>query len=124
MNLTLWIIAGVLAALFLATGAMKLVVPKAKLIEAGQGWAETVDPNAIRAIGAVEILGAIGLIAPAVTHIAPVLVPLAAIGLVLVMAGAVVVHARRNELPNVAMNVVLMGLAAVTAWGRLGPYPL
>ena len=97
MNLALWIVASVLAASFAGSGLMKLLVPKDKLVSSGQGWAQDVTPTNIRLIGVVEVLGAAGLILPAVTHIAPVLVPLAAIGLVLVMVGAAVVHARRNE---------------------------
>ena len=62
-----------------------------------------------------EILGAIGLILPALLHVAPVLVPLAAVGLIFVMLGAAVVHARRDELPNVAVTIVLLTLAAVVA---------
>ena len=54
--------------------------------------------------------------------IAPVLVPLAALGLVLMMVGAVVVHGRRKEWPTVIVNLVLLVLAAVVAWGRFGPY--
>ena len=59
----------------------------------------------------------------AVTHIVPVLIPLAATGLVLVMVGAAIVHGRRNEIPNIAVNVVLPVLAIFVAWGRFGPYP-
>jgi uncharacterized membrane protein YfcA len=59
----------------------------------------------------------------AVTHIVPVLIPLAATGLVLVMVGAAIVHGRRNEIPNIAINVVLLVLAIFVAWGRFGPYP-
>lgn len=122
MNLMLWIFAGVLAFAFAGSGAMKLFVPKDKLVKSGQGWAENVSPTALRLIGTAEVLGAIGLIVPAVTHIAPVLVPLAAIGLALVMVGAAVVHARRKEIPNIAVNAVLLALAVGVAWGRIGPY--
>lgn len=122
MNVALWIIAGVLAVVFAATGLMKLAVPKERLVAAGQGWAQDFSPAAIRLIGTAEVLGAIGLMLPAAVHIAPVLVPIAAVGLVLVMAGAVVIHARRRELPNVAGNVVLLALAIVVALGRLGPF--
>ena len=68
---------------------------------------------------------AAGLIFPAITHIAEVLVPLAAVGLVLVMVrvGAVVVHARRNEPANIMVNRVLSAMALFAAWGRLGPDP-
>jgi uncharacterized membrane protein YphA (DoxX/SURF4 family) len=122
MNLALWIVAIVLAVVFAASGLMKQFVPKDKLVTSGQGWAEDVSPNNIRLIGLAEILGAIGLVLPAATHIVPILVPLAAVGLALVMVGAVVVHARRNEAMNVAVNVVLIALAVFVAWGRFGPY--
>jgi hypothetical protein len=76
----------------------------------------------IKLIGTVEVLAAIGLILPAVLDIAPVLVPLAAVGLILLMIGAAVTHGRRKESRNVAVNVVLLLLAAFVAWGRFGPY--
>ena len=124
MNLALWIIAIVLAVGFAASGLMKLVVPKDKLVSAGQGWAQDVSPTNIRLIGTVEVLGALGLILPAALDIAPILVPLAAAGLALVMVGAAVTHARRKEIPNIAVNVVLLVLALVVAWGRFGPYSI
>lgn len=122
MNTALWIVAGVLAFVFVGSGVLKLVVPKDKLVAAGQGWAADVDPNAIRGIGAAEVAGAIGLIVPPLVHILPVLVPLAAVGLALTMVGAIVTHGRRKEYPNVAINVVLLGLALFVAWGRFGAY--
>jgi hypothetical protein len=124
MNLALWIIAIVLAVGFAASGLLKIVRSKEQLVSSGFGWAQDFSPTTIRLIGVAEILGAIGLVLPAALHIAPILVPLAAIGLALVMAGAAVVHARRNEAPMVAINAVLLVLAVIVAWGRLGPYPL
>ena len=122
MNLALWIIAIVLAVAFAGSGLMKLVVPKDNLVTAGQGWAQDYSPNNIRLIGFVEIVGAVGLVLPAAVHIAPILVPLAAVGLALVMVGAIVVHARRKEPMNIVVNVVLIVLAVIVAWGRFGPY--
>jgi uncharacterized membrane protein YphA (DoxX/SURF4 family) len=122
MNLALWIVAIVLAVVFAGSALMKLLVPKDKLATSGQGWAQDVSSTNIRLIGFVEILGAIGIVLPAAMHIAPILVPLAAIGLALVMVGAAVVHARRNEPLNIAVNVVLIALAIFVAWGRFGPY--
>lgn len=122
MNVVLWIIAGLLAAAFLAAGAMKLIQPKEKLAASGMAWTEDFSAGAVKAIGAVEVLGAIGLILPALTGIAPVLVPLAATGLAITMAGAVVVHLRRGETQAIAPGAVLLILAAVVAWGRFGPY--
>jgi uncharacterized membrane protein YphA (DoxX/SURF4 family) len=122
MNQALWIIAIVLAVAFAGSGLMKLVVPKDKLVTAGQGWAQDYSQTNIRLIGLVELLGAVGLVVPAAVHIAPILVPLAAVGLALVMVGAIVVHARRTEPMNIAVNVVLIALAVIVAWGRFGPY--
>jgi uncharacterized membrane protein YphA (DoxX/SURF4 family) len=115
MNLALWIVAIVLAVAFAGSGLMKQFVPKDKLVTAGQGWAQDFSPTSIRLIGLAEILGAIGLVLPAAVHIAPILVPL-------VMVGAAIVHARRNEPMNVAVNLVLIALAVFVAWGRFGPY--
>jgi uncharacterized membrane protein YphA (DoxX/SURF4 family) len=123
MNLALWIVAIVLAVSFAGSGLMKLLVPKDKLVSSGQGWAQDYTPTNIRLIGVVELLGAAGLILPAVTHIAPILLPLAAIGLALVMVGAAAVHARRKETMNIGVNAVLLALAVFVAWGRFGPYP-
>ena len=122
MNVVLWIIASVLAVLFLASGAMKLLQPKEKLAASGQEWTEDFGANTIKLIGGLEVLAAIGLILPAVVDVVPVLVPLAALGLVLVMIGAIVTHARRRENPMVVVNLVLLVLAAVVVWGRFGSY--
>jgi len=123
MNLALWIIAGVLAVGFLASGAMKLARPKEKLVASGMTVLDDFSAGAVKAIGTLEILAAVGLILPAALDIAPVLVPLAAVGLVLLMIGATIVCLRRNETRPVAVNLVLLALAAVVAWGRLGPQP-
>ena len=122
MNVLLWVLAGVLAVAFLAAGMMKLSQPKQKLAASGMGWVEGVSAGAVKLLGALEVLAAIGLVLPAAVGVAPVLVPLAALGLVLVMVGAVVVHARRSEAQMITVNVVLLALAAVVVWGRFGPY--
>ena len=123
MNVTLWIVAGVLAALFLASGASKLAQPKDKLVASSTGAALVgFRPAAIKTIGTLEVLAAVGLVLPAALDITPVLVPLAAVGLVLLMAGAIVTHSRRHESQAIAVNLVLLALAAVVAWGRFGPY--
>jgi uncharacterized membrane protein YphA (DoxX/SURF4 family) len=122
VNVVLWIVAGVLAAAFLGAGLMKLAQPREKLVESGMGWAGDFSPGVVKAIGALEVLGALGLILPAVFDVATVLVPLAAVGLALIMLGAIVVHARRKETPMVVANVVLLALALFVAWGRFGDY--
>ena len=122
MNTTLWIIASVLAVLFLFVGSLKIVRPKEKLIASGIPWAEDFGLGTLKTIGALEVLAAMGLILPAVLGIAPVLVPLAALGLVVVMVGAAITHVRRKESPGIIVNLVILALAAVVVWGRFGPY--
>jgi uncharacterized membrane protein YphA (DoxX/SURF4 family) len=124
MNIVLWIVAGLLAAAFLGAGVMKLSQPREKLVTSGQAWAADASDGFVKFVGAVEVLGALGLILPAALGIVPILTPLAAAGLVVVMIGAIVVHARRNELPGAVPSIVLLVLAAFVAWGRFGPYSL
>lgn len=121
MNAALWIVQIVLAFMFLMAGAMKMMKSKDQLREQ-QGWVEDFSESTIKGIGGLEVLGAIGLILPAVTDIATVLLPLAATGLAITMVGAAVVHFRRGEMPNVAVNVMLLVLSVLVAWGRFGDY--
>ena len=123
MNLVLWIVAALLALAFLAAGVMKLTQPRDKLATSGMRWTEDYNAGTVRTIGLLELLAAVGLILPAVLNILPVLVPLAALGLVLIMLGAAYTHARRHEYPMIVGNVVLLALAAVVAWGRLSGVP-
>lgn len=124
LNLALWIVAGILAVVFLVASSTKLFVPKEKL--AGMGgaasrWVEGFSPGALKAIGALEFLAAVGLIVPAALGIAPVLVPLAATGAVLLFAGAVIVRLRRGERATIIGDLVYLAMAAFVAWGRFGP---
>jgi uncharacterized membrane protein YphA (DoxX/SURF4 family) len=75
----------------------------------------------VKALGAVEILGAVGLILLALLDIAPVLVPLAALGLGLIMIGAAIVESRRQEFKHVLLNLTYLAMLAFVAWGRFGP---
>ncbi|WP_329333478.1 DoxX family protein [Streptomyces sp. NBC_01352] len=121
MNVFLWIVQAVLAAMFSMAGVMKSTQPKEKL--AGQlPWTADFSQGTVRFIGIVEFAAALGLILPAATGIAPVLTPLAASGLVVVMVLAAITHGRRKEPGAIAFNAVLLILAALVAWGRFGPY--
>lgn len=122
MNVGLWIVQGLLAALFGAGGVAKIVQHRKNLIDQGLAWVEDFGNPAVKAIGTLELLAAVGLLAPAVTGIAPALVPLAAVGLGLIMIGAVVVHIRRGEASFIPVNFVLLAATAFVAWGRFGPY--
>jgi uncharacterized membrane protein len=121
MNIALWIVAGVLAAVFLSAGVLKLTQPKEKL-RANLAWVDDFSARTVKFIGLMEILGAIGLIVPAVTGIATILTPLAATGLAITMVLAAVVHARRREPQLIVVNAVLFALALFVAIMRFGPY--
>jgi hypothetical protein len=124
MNLALWIAAGVLAAVLLVAAINKLVIPREKLAALpGGGWVEDFSAGAINGISTLEILGAVGLILPAVLGIAPVLVPLAATGAALLFAGAVITRLRRGEKLTIVIDLVYLALAVFLAWGRFGPQP-
>jgi hypothetical protein len=122
MNVALWIVSGLLAALYLGAGLAKLSQPREKLAAGQMGWAADFSDAAVKGIGAVELLGAIGLILPWALGIADVLTPLAATGLVVVQVGAVVVHARRKENASLPVNIVLILLAAFVAIGRFADW--
>ena len=123
MNTVLWIVQGLLAAAFLMAGSNKLMRTKEQL-QPMMGWVEDFSPGVLRVIGALEVLGALGLILPVVTGILPVLTPVAALGLVLTMLGAAATHVRRGEYPMIGINAVLMLLAVFIAYGRFIVTPL
>ncbi|MGW7130598.1 sigma-70 family RNA polymerase sigma factor [Streptomyces bobili] len=104
--------------------ALQLLSPRerAALLPPHARWAADFSPATVRFIGIVELAAALGLILPALTGKAPVLTPLAATGLAVVMLLAAVTHARRKENGAMALNTVLLTLAALVAWGRFGPY--
>ena len=124
MNTFLWILAFALAAVFVASGAMKLLAPREQQIEKTP-YAEDFPHSVIQGIGALEILGALGLVVPALTGIATVLVSLAAAGLAITMVFAALVHARRGDQFRAMLPSMLLALGSVVvAWSRFGPYPL
>lgn len=118
MNLALWIVAGVLAAVYLASGLLKATQPIDK-IRTNMAWVDDFSPATVRFIGITQLLGAVGLILPWATGIAPVLTPLAATGLVVTQILAIAVHVRRKETGGrLGINVALLLLALFVAVGR------
>jgi hypothetical protein len=119
MHRALWIVQGLLAALFLFAGVMKLVLPLDKM--AGPvdlpGWF-------LRFIGVAETLGGIGLILPALLRIKPGLTPLAAAGLVIIMLGAVAVSLPTMGVVAALIPLIVGLLAAFVAYGRWRLVPL
>ncbi|GCE51463.1 DoxX-like protein [Thermosporothrix hazakensis] len=119
MNIPLWIITGLLAAIFLVAGANKLFIPYEKLARVpGGGWVLEFSSSFVKTLGTIEILGAIGLILPAMLNIVPILVPLAAVGLALIMVGAAIVEFRRHEYKHVLVNLIYLALTTFVAWAH------
>ncbi|MDA1359467.1 DoxX family protein [Glycomyces luteolus] len=121
MNVFLWILQGLLAAAFLAAGTIKATQPKEKLA-ANFTWVTDFSAGTVKLIGASQVAGALGLILPALTGIAVILTPLAAVGLGLIMVFAAIYHLRKGEYSSIVINAVILLIAAVIAWGRFGPY--
>jgi uncharacterized membrane protein YphA (DoxX/SURF4 family) len=119
MNVVVWIVSGLLAALFLMSGVMKVPATKASLAgNPRMGWAAPFPIELIKVIGVAEIAGAAGLILPRAFDLATWLVPTAAIGLAAIMIGAIITHTRRSEYSSVAVNAVLLALAVFVATQR------
>ncbi|MGP4115263.1 DoxX family protein [Streptomyces sp. 4N509B] len=121
MNVLLWIVQAFLAAMFGMSGLVKLAQPKDRLAEK-YPWMRDTSTRLVWCVGVVEILGAVGLVLPAATGVAPVLTPLAGTGFAVMTALAIGLHVRRREPSGVAVTAVLFVLSALVAWGRFGPY--
>jgi uncharacterized membrane protein YphA (DoxX/SURF4 family) len=115
MNIALWLIQALLAALFLFAGGMKLVMPIEEMMKqmpiALPGWF-------LRFIGVAEVLGGLGLILPWLSRIQPGLTPLAAAGLVIIMIGATVVTLIIGDIVMALMPLGVGILCVFVAYGR------
>ncbi|WP_329319861.1 MULTISPECIES: DoxX family protein [unclassified Streptomyces] len=114
MIIAYWIVAGTLALFYLYAGALKAVRSRDRL-RPMMAWVDRMPLPAVRALGAIEMLGATGLVLPPLTGIAPWLAPAAAIGFLLLQAGAIVVHLTGED-RRTALNLVLVATSAVTIW--------
>jgi hypothetical protein len=117
MNTIIWIIQGVLAAIFLLAAIKKIITQKQKLIDEKQ-----IDPDGsalpIRLLGFVEILGVIGIILPKLIGILPILTSLAAIGFSIVMVGAFVIHYKKKNYKILPFWVLIFILSLIVAYFR------
>lgn len=121
MNVVVWVVQVLVGIAFIGAGTMKITQPREKL-QKQMAYLEDFSDGQTKGIGTVEVLGGLGVILPAWTGIAPILTPLAATGLALVMVGAALTHVRRKEYSALGVNAVLFALAAFVAIMRFGPY--
>lgn len=124
MNIALWTTAVVLAIAYVAGGAGKVIMSRERIAASGSAgaWVEDFRPGSVKTIGILEILGGLGLVLPPALGIRPELVPLAALGLAMIMVGAAVTRISRREYGLVVVDLVYLVLIGFVAWGRSGPW--
>jgi uncharacterized membrane protein YphA (DoxX/SURF4 family) len=125
MHTALWITQALLAIAFLVAGGTKLMKSHEQMkADPHMGYANDYSGGFLKFIGTAEVLGALGLVLPGLLGIAPGLTPLAALGLAIIMAGAIWTHVRRGEMGMVAPTLALAALALFVAYGRYFVAPL
>ena len=121
MKTLAWVLQVLLAVAFAAAGSAKLMTTRAELASNPQmAWTEDFSQTQIRMIGVAEVLGAAGLILPAATGILPVLTPVAAGGLAVLMGGAVVTHLQRGEPVYAPLVLAVLCVAVLVLRLRMG----
>lgn len=115
MELAYWIVAALLAVFYLYAGGRKVTQSQEQL-QPMMGWVDRVPMPLVRTIGALEVLGAVGLILPPLTGIATWLAVAAAVGLALIQVGGIAVHLSRGEARLIGLNIALLVAAATAAW--------
>jgi putative oxidoreductase len=123
-NIGLWVAQVILAAVYVMAGFMKLTQPIDALVASGMSYADDYPELLTRFIGTMEVLGALGIILPAVTRIAPRLTPLAALGFSIIQILAIGLHSSRGEFQVLPVNLVLLALSLFVLWGRLRKAPI
>jgi hypothetical protein len=115
VSIAVWIVSGILALVSLGAGGAKLALPRAGL-EVQMEWVKPRPLWQVKTIGALEVLGAVGVIVPAATGIAPVLTPIAATGLAIIQVLAIALHVTRRDDPKrLGVNVGLLVFAVFVA---------
>jgi uncharacterized membrane protein YphA (DoxX/SURF4 family) len=122
MNTLLWILQGMVAGTFAMTGFMKLSKSRHDLKKQGGGrmdWIHDVSGGNLKLIGTLEVLAAIGIIVPHLTGILPWLTPLAALGIICIMVGAMILHVRRRDGKHAIIpTAIILLIAAFLTYGR------
>jgi len=120
MDTVITVIQVVLALIFTGGGLTKLTLPYARFTKLPfQAWANDFKPQHVRLIGVLELSAAVGMIVPLFLPSLTPLTPLVAVGMALVMAGAMATHLRRTEYLNMAGNLTWLGLALFVAYDKL-----
>ena len=126
MDTTIWVSQGILAALMLFTGVLKLATTNEQFKTLGSGrldWVDSLSSTQMKMIGVVEALIGVGLMLPQILNIAPWLTPLATLGAVCTIIGAIALHIQRKDgAEAIATNLFIIALAVFVAYSRSGAY--
>jgi hypothetical protein len=125
MNTALWILNLFLGTAFTIGGTTMLVLSKERYrgLHETQQWVDDFTAGQVKVIAAIKLLGGLGLLLPAIGDVAPGLVPVAACGLALFMAGAGTTRFRRGEVQSLVGDLVFLAMFAFLAWGRFDLEP-
>ena len=116
MNTSLWIVQAMLGAMMILVGIMKTFQPIEKLSKFS--WTTRSSQGFVRFVGISELLIGAGLILPGLTGIVPLLTPLAALSLCMIMVLAIADHAKYKETREIGKNVIIILLATFVTVGR------
>jgi uncharacterized membrane protein YphA (DoxX/SURF4 family) len=123
LRIALWIAQALVALAFCNFGLMKLTQPIAELAKM-MAWAAQFPEPMVRALGAVDVAGGLGILLPALLRIAPRLTVWAALGCVALQLCAIVFHVSRGEIALLPLNLVLLSLSRFVLWGRAMKAPI
>ena len=124
MNVILWILQVLLGLLFIWAGGFKLVMPASELAAQAATGGTALPGMFLKFIGLCELLGGFGLILPGVFKTRQYLIPLAALGLLIIMIGAIVFVLMNGDVATAVTNVVISLMLAFVAYGRSRLRPL
>jgi uncharacterized membrane protein len=123
IHIILWIAQIVLSASLIWGGMMKFFQPIEKL-SALWPWTSQVPVELLKLTGFIDLLGAIGLILPSLLRIKPKLIPISAIGIIILMICASIFHIVRGEASQIGANIIFALIAIFIAWGRFFKAPI
>jgi len=123
LNIALWVVQVLTAALMALASYIKLATPIAEL-SVQMKWTGEVPSYVVRLLGVIDLLGGVGVILPALLKIKPQLTSLAATGVVLLMISAIAFHVSRGEESVIGFNIMIMVMAGFVAWGRNKKLPI
>jgi putative oxidoreductase len=117
LNIGLWIAQSYLALFMIGLGVFKLITPIA-VLSLKFPWTGMVPKALLVAICFIDISGGLGIFFPSLLRIKPHLTPYAAIGIILLMSSAIIMHILLGEFILVPLNLIIIAIAGFVYWGR------